>query len=229
MQFVAVFFGGKVANYEHLTLFKTQHPNTICFASLNAERSPYIDRFLTLLDIDKDRIHFEPIKAPDTIKTQRKASKDVNVDNVYSMFYHNKKCMELIQEYQNRKKIKFDCVIKYRSDIKADTLLPFLNPISNPTSSPTSNLTSNASPNPVSPSVIYIPRTGDWCGGINDQIAYGSIHAMQKYTQLVDNIEKYLSQGISVHPETLLAWHLRMCMIQVIRFDFEYSLQKPDH
>ena len=197
---IAIFFSGKIVNVtkEKLLALKETY-NPVCFASINIEHStPYIDEFIELMGITPDRIQFERVISPDF--KSKTSSKDVNIDNVYGMFYHNKKCMDLIANYP----IKFDCVIKYRSDID--------------------NFDKLIIPSSLSGNTVYIPKGSDWCGGVNDQIAYGNPDSMLRYSSVVNNISKYLAQGINIHPETLLAWHLRMNLMNTSRFTFVYSI-----
>lgn len=205
---IAFFFSGKIANTVKEKLLSIKHTyNPVYFASINLDTStPEIDNFLEFMDITHNRVYFEQVRAPESIRNHKKSSKDVNVDNVYGMFYHNKKCFELIQQYQKKMNIRFDCIVKYRSDIdnEDDLVIP-------------ETLQSNT---------LYIPKGSDWFGGINDQIAYGDHSVMIKYSNLVDKIECYFDQGINLHPETLLAWHLKMNFINIYRIDFHYQIRR---
>lgn len=203
---IAIFFSGKVENItkKNLLDIKARY-NPICFVSINLNHSSSdINDFLTIMDIPPDRAHFEQVQVPEFIYNYKKVSKDVNVNNVYGMFYHNKQCFELIKAYQEKTNTIFDCIIKYRSDI--DNISEFLLEDS------------------IKGNTIYIPKGSDWIGGINDQLAYGNFDTMMKYTNVIDHIKKYLSQGIKIHPETLLAWHLKMCFLNINRFKFVYNI-----
>ena len=200
---IAIYFSGKASNYslEKILRIKNRY-NCVCFASLNV---PCSEEFLKSLEISHERVLFQPIFAPNSLHNQKKTSKDVRVDNVYSMFYHNNKCMELIADYQKRTGILFDCVLKYRSDINNHEDLELEVPSSN---------------------TVFIPSGSDWCSGVNDQIAYGNFETMKKYSNVIHYIDKYVNQGIPIHPETLLSWHLMTFMIKIKRFKFVYELQR---
>jgi hypothetical protein len=205
---IALFFSGKVVNItkEHLSDIKKRY-NPVCFASINVDvPTSDINEFLTFMNISPDCVCFEQVQVPDDIKNHRKASKDVNVNNVYGMFYHNKQCIELIKAYQERTNTRFNCIIKYRSDIN--------------------NSSEFLLEEPIKENTVYIPKGSDWIGGINDQIAYGSFDTMMKYTNVIDCIKTYISQGINIHPEILLAWHIKMCFLSINRFNFVYKITR---
>jgi hypothetical protein len=120
------------------------------------------------------------------------------------MFYNQQKCVELIEEEQRKTSVSYDIVIFFRADIISQVQLPIFIPRDDDT--------------------IYVPSGYDW-GGLNDQIAHGTLEAMKKYAGLYSNIEKYcLVEKCIFHPETLLRYHVRSCGLNVVRYDFPYSL-----
>lgn len=68
---------------------------------------------------------------------------------------------------------------------------------------------------------IFIPQFGDWRGGINDLFAIGFPEAMKKYFSIIDNYDKYLTQGCYFHFENLLGWHLIYNRMNLIREPFD--------
>ena len=73
---------------------------------------------------------------------------------------------------------------------------------------------------------IWIPRLGDWGGGLFDMVAYSSPESMRYYSNLYDHIEEYVNEGVCAHPETLLRRHLRDK--EVGRFDYQINVFRPD-
>jgi hypothetical protein len=119
---------------------------------------------------------------------------ETNIKNMWSMYYHNKKCYEMIEKSQK----KYDYIIKFRGDISYENF----------------NI-------PTGIDSIYIPKSNDF-GGINDQIAIGNNENMKWYCSLIDYIDFYSQKELILHPETLLNCHLRDLSIK--RFDFDYKL-----
>ena len=196
---IAIFFGGS-ANVitPHVKQF-LEYKNVIPFVSASFSQINNLNTPTLQCNIEDapfpEYLHSVPIYAHTKPK------------NIYSMFYHNKKCMDLIENYEKNNNMKFDIVIKYRNDIDTSEVLNFDNP-------------------PVSDNTIYIPNNNDW-GGINDQIAYGSKVAMKKYCSLIDNYQKYiLEDNIINHPETILKHHLISNNLTVQRFVFSYFLNR---
>lgn len=202
---IAIFFSGRITSYEHTfshlqKIIDTYQP--IFFASLNLEsQNDYIQPFCNKFNIQNDQLNIEKTILPPILIDIDSHS---NVLNTYSMFYHNYKAFQLVENYQSKYNIHFDVVVKYRAEVHSSTLLDF------------SNIEKNK---------LYIPADKDY-GGINDQIAYGDFDIMQKYSQLGNgNIEKlHLEKKIRYHPETLLKHHLDSYKMSIIRPKFSYDL-----
>jgi hypothetical protein len=70
---------------------------------------------------------------------------------------------------------------------------------------------------------LHIPLHADWLGGINDQIAIGSIENMKIYMNIYSNIIHLLETRKSiVHPESLFKAHLENVIIK--RFPLNYNI-----
>jgi hypothetical protein len=140
-------------------------------------------------------------KTPDNADVEKYGKDCNNHRNVYSMFYHNKKCMDMI----NASNMHFDVVVKYRGDIH-DVNSEFIIEMPNE-------------------NTIYIPQGADW-GGINDQIAYGNKESMTKYSECVNKMIDYCKSNTRYHPETLLLRHIQEMNLFVKRFNYHYFLNR---
>lgn len=117
------------------------------------------------------------------------------------MFYNQDKCIKMIKDTY----INFNIVFKWRTEIKFDNMFSILEFKNN---------------------TVYIPSEKDY-GGLNDQIAYGDLESMIKYSDTYNHLE-YLTQirNIYIHPETLLMNNCNEHNLNIIRFDFDYYLQR---
>jgi len=199
---LAVYFSGRILDYEinkpYFELFKKHFEtkfNIDFFCSINSEVDNYHQEFITYFNISPYRCNFETYKLP-----ENKLEK--NYLNMFSMFYNNKKCVELIE----RSTKKYDVVLRYRTEVRFHNLFEI--------------------PEILQQNTIYIPGNFDW-GGINDQIAYGNLESMKKYTELYDNMIGYnKNNNVRYHPETMLLHHLKTIKIHIVRFIFHYRLMK---
>jgi hypothetical protein len=182
--------------------------NPVVFCSLNktANTDDFIIKFKELVEKEcKCIINIEDTKVPDEIFLLKKAAESI-YNNVYSMYYHNKKGFSYIKEYELKNNIKFDIIIKYRSDLENENIIDLDHDIVENT--------------------VYIPKDADW-GGLNDQIGYGDIESMEKYCKCVDNIiDMCKNQGITYHPETLLLNHIKKMKLNIERVNFKYNIVK---
>ena len=185
------------------------------FCSLNKKnRSDYINRFCNLYDIKDDQLHLEPISPPEYLSKYH-VPVQMRIDHAYSCWYHKQKCFELMENYQNKYNIKFDCILYYRADIDEFEELRF---------------------DPLEENTIYIseekyPHIRDTYG-INDQIAYGNFEVMKKYCGIVNSIKDICDQeGILYHPELLLKKYIEREKLVVKRTTYDYMLHpsRADH
>lgn len=115
-----------------------------------------------------------------------------------SMHYSIYKSNELKKEYENENNMKFDWVIRMRtdSDFRLDKL----------------DLT-------LLSSELNIPSGEDWAdNSINDQFAIGNSHAMDLYSSFYKNIHHL--QSSKYYPETMLFLHLNNMDLTPNRIDF---------
>lgn len=176
------------------------------FCSLNKsiEISEYTHKFREDFNITDEQINIEDTQEPSELYKYPKAPAS-NYHRVYSMFYHNKRAFELLEKYKTKYNIEFSVIIKFRGDLKSNSVISLNNILDN--------------------SSVYIPNGFDY-GGINDQIAYGNFDIMKNYCELGNgNVEKlHLEKNIRYHPETLLFHHLKSYNISITRPNFSYNL-----
>ena len=179
--------------------------NITFFISINqtAENPEYTKRFMSDLNISQDQINIENTQPPSELLTYPKRIETI-YHNAYSMFYHNKRCFELMETYQNKHQITFDTILKFRADLFSNTEFHI---------------------SEIEQDTIYIPNSFDF-SGINDQIAYGTPNSMKIYTNCVDHIINYCKKDIIFHPETILKHHLVTNNLKIIRFRYPYQLIK---
>ena len=208
---IAIYFSGRIQNNrynmnkEHLKKYEHNY-NVKYFISLNknANTQEFVDIFCKDFNINEDQVNIEEIEVPKEIKESKLRVRD-RLDNMYSMFYNNYKCMELINNYEKKNKYKFDIIIKYRSDINGKSNIEIENEIDENT--------------------IYVPLGNDW-GGLNDQIAYGNVESMKKYSECYLNFLEYAILNKEFHPEGLLSRNIKTKLLNVKRFKYEYNLNK---
>lgn len=176
------------------------------FVSINkaADDPQHTRKFCNDLQIEETRLNVEHSYEPAILYTFRKRG-DSSYHRAYSMFYHNKRCMDMVEAYQHNHNIIFDCIIKYRGDLYSDVPIPL--------------------PTNVATQTLYVPSGYDW-GGLNDQIAYGDVPSMRKYSRCVDMVVELCRRGVEFHPESLLQAYINTTDLHVARFDYPYSICK---
>ena len=203
---VAMFFVGRIKHYTdveaNLMKIKAKY-NPTFFCSLNKKvKSDYIKTFCDKFGIQDSQINLETTVIPDWVKTLPKEG-ETSYDNTYSMFYHMNKAFQLIEAYQTKNKMKFDCVLLYRADMGSSDVLQLELPLEN---------------------TIYIPLDHDY-RGLNDQLAYGSFNTMKKTCECVKNIQKICKeQGVLYNPEAIYKKHIMNEGLNISRFKYVYSL-----
>jgi hypothetical protein len=177
--------------------------NVTYFVSVNSKvhDSEYMSQFKSRLGIKDSCVNIEHTVCPFDYKMYKKKG-ETNYENVYSMFYHNKKSFMMMEEYMTKYEMTFDVVLKYRTDVQNMHELVV------------SELEENT---------IYVPEGYDY-GGLNDNIAYGDIESMKKYTGCVDSIQRLCDTLVIFHPETLLNEYLQTIRLNISRFSFPYVL-----
>jgi hypothetical protein len=115
-----------------------------------------------------------------------------------SMHYSIYKANELKKEYENENNMKFDWVIRMRTDSDFKYEILNLHSLNND---------------------LNIPSGEDWSEfGINDQFAIGRTNTMDLYSSLYKNF--HLTQSIKYYPERMLFTHLKNMGLEATRIDF---------
>lgn len=212
--FAAVYFSGRIKNTklfdEHLKYISKVYDDlksigytVIFFSSLNEadQNEPCVNKFIETFSVKQECINLEETRHPTELFMYEKAD-ETNVYHTYSMFYHNFRCMTLIEKYSKLYNIKFDLVVKLRTDLGSNSFFPIENTIND--------------------NSVYIPFGSDW-GGINDQIAYGNFNSMKIYSDCVHYIPHMCENGTRYHPETLLNKYL-INRLNIYRYNYMYSI-----
>jgi len=127
-----------------------------------------------------------------------------DVNGLMAMFYKIKQCNQLKLQYEKENNFSYDYVIRYRPDILIKQSLNVKD---------------------LNNDFINIPKHGDF-GGINDQFAIGNSKNMNIYSNIYDNILKYISMNIPLNPEKILKFHLEYNQLRIKRFDFRYIIKR---
>lgn len=210
MKTIALYFSGRILAYEHgisnILALKNKY-NITFFCSLNTDKiTPYEQKFFELLNISENQYHYGEVVYPEWIFHLDPQGKTVFPKNLYSQFYNNLKCFELIQTYEAKNNHHFDCIVKYRADILSH--LPMDIDVEN-----------------IEEGTIYIPKEEYDYTGINDQIAYGCSNVMKIYSALCLNIPFYcIQQNVAFHPETLHLHNIMFHNMKIVRTKFDYIL-----
>lgn len=207
---IAIYYSGRIEhnkykiNKDRLEEYEKKY-NVTHFCSLNKEANgdEFTNNFCKDFNITEDRINIEKTILPDEIQKSDIAIEG-NLNNMYSMFYHNYKCIELIKKYQERHNYKFDIIMKYRSDVYSQHPIEF---------------------EKLEDNTIYIPHDADY-GGINDQIAYGNYNSMFIYSKCNLEFLECAKKTRRFHPESILLQHLKNSKLNIVRFKFNYRLNK---
>lgn len=123
-------------------------------------------------------------------------SPNTNKENVMFMWYKIWKCNQLRKLYEKINRIRYDTVIRLRFDVEFERF-PVIEP---------------------ERKTVYIPMGGDYEGGICDQVALGDATTMDIYCELWNEIYRYSSGGIGIHPESILRRHIQINQLRIVRF-----------
>lgn len=121
---------------------------------------------------------------------------DAYPDRILGMWYKIWRANELKRAWEQQHGFVYDVVVRTRADV-----LHFETPQFSD----------------ISGQHIYIGNKFGY-GGLPDIFAYGSSLLMDFYASLIHRIHEYASKGVTVHPETLLDWHLLSQLPQGIVF-----------
>jgi len=209
---VAIFFSGKIRSYEktlEYLLHLRENIDITFFASHFGVLSDYEKQFIQSLDIKQSQVYECVEKIPDIIYDNFLKYTNNHLPNIYKMFYCTKKNIELIENYEKENNCKFDIVVKYRCEaVFCGTCNEklFLEV-------------------PIDENEIFIPYGNDF-GGINDQIAFGTLKSMKKYSFAFDRMLHCYTNAIILNPETILLQELHHQNVNIKRIDFKYVLHQ---
>ena len=183
---VAVFFPGRITSgqleEQLLRIKEWPEHEFVFFASLNANvaTKETTNLMRTILSMTEEgQSNVESTVIPDYMFSCRQPY-------LWSQFYHNKKCMDMVLTYQERHQVCFDIVMKYRADMENPVAVSFEHPLEH---------------------TWYIPSGYDYFSGVNDRIVYGDVQSMIYYCSLIDHLDEYHVQNVMLHPESLLGHH----------------------
>jgi hypothetical protein len=133
---------------------------------------------------------------------------DNPVPKLYNMHYNMFKANQLRINYQECNDIKYDFVIRVRPDCSLDKMI-------------------DVNDFKINENEIIMPDN-NWFGFelVNDQFAIGKPSDMDTYSNLVSFIKEYNDNGVTFHPETIFAHHLRVNQIKTIRGGFECNIHR---
>jgi len=130
---------------------------------------------------------------------------ETRIDIMTRHFINKNRVFELLEQYIEKTKVEYDCVLSLRIDCVFKNSFLF---------------------DSFEDNTIYIPNGFDWVeNGINDQIAYGKLEVMRKYNLInpVELLEKRLSIP---HPETLNCANIKYHKLLIERPEIEYFIER---
>ena len=92
----------------------------------------------------------------------------------------------------------FDCYVRNRYDIVFDRVINF-------------------DDYPMTPDRVYIPDCNDYRDGVNDQFAFGSYAAMEKYYSVFLHHKTHFDAGKPFHTESYHKYTLDMLGVKIVR------------
>lgn len=130
---------------------------------------------------------------------------ETRIDIMTRHFINKNRVLDLLEEYIDKNKAEYDCVLSLRVDCVFKDVFLF---------------------DSIKDNTIYIPYGFDWVeNGINDQLAYGNIEVMIKYNSI--NPLELLEMGLSIpHPETLNCANIQFHNLLVERPYIEYYIER---
>jgi hypothetical protein len=219
---VAFIIYGRIDGYEHVLenlihLKKKYRADFFC--SLNKKKkTAYHQKLYDALGMSSEQIHNEKTPtAPDYVLYLGDRTPP-EYQFMYSAFYQQNKTFELLEKYEERHRIKYDCIVVYRADIEARESL---------------NITE------LKANTIYIPEGDNW-GGVSALFAYGRRDVMKAYSTLFQSLDPLCKKGIQeprippykdvgVNHEFLILLHMKANNIEIKRFAHDYNLHAGRH
>ena len=202
-----MFFVGRVTAYQHVLPKLLEIKNNykpVVFCSINEEsgQADDIDSFCKDLEIPAEQRTIEKIVFPEWLHNCR-MDHSINVRGMYSMFHNQHKVLKLIDEYQHKNSVQFDCILYYRADMDSTDKLTLTPPEKN---------------------AIYLPEQEEY-GGYNDRMAYGDYESMRVYCDLYSSLESLFCHDTSLtNPESILKKYLNQTGMKINMIPYNTSL-----
>ena len=77
---------------------------------------------------------------------------------------------------------------------------------------------------------MFVPQSGNWRGGVNDQFAITDFAVMQIYLSLFNHLQDYyVRDRIPLHPELMLQHHLATNQIQVEKLSCDNVIFRSEY
>ena len=200
---IAICISGESRFYNegYLSLKKNILNHNDCDIYLQTYEGAYINDVINLYK-PVNSIIDKPIKDFHiTSFSQLNCYPETNIENMFWMFRNIKRSIELVGS-------GYDLIIRTRSDLIYQKPLIL---------------------GRLDPQVVYIPKGGDWRGGIFDMFAISTADNMRYYANVFDRLNSYIESGVMAHPETLLNHHLLHGghdFLKIMRFDFTIDLMR---
>jgi len=182
---------------------------------VSSDNSPLIDIFIEIynpIKYNNDKIEYscDLGKYPGRIECTK-------IHNMTCHFINKGRVFSLLEEHVENTHIKYDVVFSLRIDMIFHNKFDF---------------------NTIKDNTIYIPEGHDWGfghKGLNDQLAYGNIDVMKKYSNIfingIDLLEKgnpnYESENYIIpHPETINYVNVHSYNINIVRFPLSFEVER---
>jgi len=134
-----------------------------------------------------------------------KGNKPVNAHNMIRHFINKQRVFERMENHIQLKNVQYDVVLSLRMDLLFYNKFNFNN---------------------IEENTIYIPHGNDFEGGVNDQVAYGSISVMRFYMNILNNVLQLLDTGKSeLHPENLNLANIVFNNVKISRVHVSYAIE----
>jgi len=130
-----------------------------------------------------------------------------DIPGILSMFYKVEECNKLKKQYEIEHNFTYDCVIRFRGDLFLEQVFPV-------------DYNTDLKK-------LYLPFYGHFAG-LCDQIAWGGSAAMDQYSSLYSNIEKYLRMGCPMQPEKLVRFNIEQHKIPLSKVHLKYVIKRSN-
>lgn len=210
MKKIAVYFSGRCNAYEYClnNLKNTFYDNydVDFFWSIDEEKeTSYYSEFAKILKPKDTNYHIVDKK----LVNVPISSQETRQRNTLSMFYHNYRCTQMIEEYMKKNNVDYYAIVRFRAEVETKDQFVIAD-----------NLIENT---------IYIPHGYNY-RGISDRIAYGTFGSMKKYGELFMNIANYIfARHALFNPEYLLMFHINTNDMNLMRFKYDFILHPKRH